>query len=175
MFCRCLAAATVAIAIAYPAISGPEESLFETANVIYQTAEDQPPEMQTRTYESVRSILNKIVEDHPASDLAVQIILKDEIEGLNIARLDEFLAEQDQETESSQAETTPNVVPEAPKGEVAAVLPEDVQTLEFSEPSADAVDAYAQIVSAIAEGSSSMGRRPRKSARSRLRRSLPPM
>ncbi|WP_272011541.1 peptidoglycan-binding domain-containing protein [Roseovarius sp. ZX-A-9] len=106
--------------------------------------------MQIQTYESVRSILNKIVEDYPASDLAVQIILKDEIEGLDVARLDQFLAEQDQETETSLTETTPNVVPEAPKGEVAAVLPEDGQTLEFSEPYIDTLEPELQRAECVA-------------------------
>lgn len=98
--------------MAKPVLAGPEEALFETANVIYQSAEGLPPEMQKTTYQSVRSILNQIVADYPASDLALQIILKEEIEGLDVAKLDAVL--QDAE-ESETAATEEMAAPAAPE------------------------------------------------------------
>ncbi|WP_149779223.1 peptidoglycan-binding domain-containing protein [Roseovarius litoreus] len=98
--------------MAKPVLAGPEEALFETANIIYQSAEGLPPEMQKTTYESVRSILNQIVADYPASDLALQIILKEEIEGLDVANLNAVL--QDAE-ESETAATEKMVVPAVPE------------------------------------------------------------
>ena len=110
MICRLIVTASVAVLIANPVLAGPEEALFETANVIYQTAEGLPPEMQKTTYESVRSILNQIVADYPASDLALQIILKEEIEGLDVANLDAVLqAAEKSETAATEAMAVPAV------------------------------------------------------------------
>ena len=107
-----------------PAWAGPEEALFETAKIIYQTAEDQPPELQSVSYGSVRTILDQIVSEYPASDLAVRIILQDTIDGLDVRALDAALKDNEsgQPVEDSTAEAPNAEVPE--EG--------DVQTLELS-------------------------------------------
>ncbi|MEM8979611.1 MAG: peptidoglycan-binding protein [Pseudomonadota bacterium] len=148
MFFRCLAAVWLAIAISNPAYAGPEEPIFETATVIYKTAEDQPQDIKIRTYQSVRSILDKIVEDYPSSDLAVQIILKEKIGELDVAKLDEILAQHDKPAETAQTQATPKAVATEPAEQEAAAQTENIQVLELSKPAESAAEKPAEIIAA---------------------------
>lgn len=72
--------------------AGLENGIFAAARLLHETAEDQPEDQKIETLRSVRSLLDKIVSDHPETDLAVRILLLDTIDGIDVAELDRTLA-----------------------------------------------------------------------------------
>lgn len=104
--------ATLASLLWSPAVAGPEEDLLRAAKAIYDTAGNQDSNLQKLTYESVRDILDRIVEEYPASDIAVRILLKDTIDGIDVAALDAALqasSANDEETNSNQVSRSATV------------------------------------------------------------------
>jgi len=150
----------VSICVAFPheALAGPEEGIFQAVKVIYESTDDMH-ETETRlSYQSVRKLLDRIVEEYPASDLAVRILLKDNIDGVDIAAIDEFLStepekpaqvvedpivaapaetpfdpavEDESQGQTLQSLLTPNTVDEQPEAEAPII---EFTTPQFTEP-----------------------------------------
>jgi peptidoglycan hydrolase-like protein with peptidoglycan-binding domain len=68
-------------------LAGPEEGLFQAAKIIHDTAQQQDGELRLISLEQSKAILDQIVVDYPATDLAVRVLLEDTIEGLNVGAL----------------------------------------------------------------------------------------
>jgi TPR repeat protein len=68
------------------------EVLISEAAGIYQSIEKPYDTSSLSTLKKVRTILDQIVSDYPASDIAVMILLQDQIEGIDVAKLDFELA-----------------------------------------------------------------------------------
>ncbi|MEM8973181.1 MAG: peptidoglycan-binding domain-containing protein [Pseudomonadota bacterium] len=109
--------------LAVPAFAGPEEDLFETAKIIYQSAESQPPDLRAMSYASVQQILHEIVADYPASDLALSIILKETIDGVDVAALE--AAARDQADDSSDGSASLGETDEVGSGQSTPVATPD--------------------------------------------------
>jgi peptidoglycan hydrolase-like protein with peptidoglycan-binding domain len=69
------------------------QGIFQAAVALYRDAEARPDDTRLDDYRSVRRLLDLIVTSHPGSDLAVQILLQQNIEGLDVAALDRALSE----------------------------------------------------------------------------------
>ncbi len=128
---RLLCAAAAAILFVTPVWAGPEEALFNTANIIYQSAETQTPELQQLSYDSVRQILDQIVTEYPASDLAVRILLEDTINGLDVAAVNTALDETAAQEVIAAPDTALEVAAPESSPEAASNV-EDIQTLELA-------------------------------------------
>jgi hypothetical protein len=87
------------------------QGIFQAALALYRDAEARPGDARLDDYRSVRRLLDLIVTRHPGSDLAVQILLQQTIEGLDVASLDRAL---------SEAPDAAAVVPEGPNDPAAA-------------------------------------------------------
>src|SRR6056297_477601 len=86
--------ATLSVLSAPIARAGEEDVYFETAQIIYQSALVGDKQARKVGFEAVREILDRIVKDFPASDLAVRIMLQDTIDGLDVKALDQALVSQ---------------------------------------------------------------------------------
>ncbi|TNF59841.1 MAG: hypothetical protein EP307_09635 [Rhodobacteraceae bacterium] len=68
------------------------DGIFRGAQALFAAAQAKPEEERLEDYRAIRRLLDLIVEDHPASDLAVRILLQETIEGVDIATIDDALA-----------------------------------------------------------------------------------
>lgn len=90
------------------ATAGPEEAFLKTAEIVYAQADTSEGDLRLRSLQKVREILDRIVADYPASDLAVKILLKETVNGIDVAALDaELAAAAAPAPEPSQAATPP--------------------------------------------------------------------
>jgi peptidoglycan hydrolase-like protein with peptidoglycan-binding domain len=86
-------AAAAFLLLSSPVQAGPEEAFLQTAQIIYSSAADQPADAKRESYQQVRDLLDQIVEKYPGSETALRIILKDDLDGLDVAALDAALAD----------------------------------------------------------------------------------
>lgn len=85
-FRRSGAAFSLALLMCHSSPAGAEdsvESLLAEASALYNGAETAP-----ETLVRIREILDRIVSEHPASDIAVQILLRQKVNGLDIAAIE---------------------------------------------------------------------------------------
>jgi peptidoglycan hydrolase-like protein with peptidoglycan-binding domain len=86
----------------------PETGLLDAARVLYESAEPRPEADRLNDYRSVRRLLDLIVTNHPETETAVQILLGQTVNGIDVAALDAALA------------SGPNAAPEATAPEPTA-------------------------------------------------------
>lgn len=67
-----------------------DEKLREAA-ALYDRAGELESSEQLEAYEVVRNLLDRIVNDHPTSNVAVSILLSETVEGIDIEALDAYL------------------------------------------------------------------------------------
>ncbi len=90
------------------------DELFKEALATYNEASKAGPEVQLEAYETVMAILDRIVDDFPTSDLAVNILLGETVQGMNIEEVAVFVASagtssQMTSSAASSANPTPSV------------------------------------------------------------------
>lgn len=107
--------------------AGPEEGLIQAARIMYLSAENQPLEIKRVSYENIRKVLDQIVTDYPASDIAVSILLKDTIDGVDISAIDATLASLSESGEAIE-EVASDAVLEAPYLSMEIESPQDSVT-----------------------------------------------
>ncbi len=66
--------------------------IFAGARALYLTAQTKPEGERLEDYRGIQRLLNLIVEDYPSSDLAVRILLQENIDGVDIAAISAALA-----------------------------------------------------------------------------------
>jgi len=74
-----------------PVLAGPEKAYLKSAQIIFDSAQQQEGVLRLQAYRKVREILDRIVADFPTSDTAVRVMLRDNIDGLDVAALDAAL------------------------------------------------------------------------------------
>ncbi|WP_234218640.1 peptidoglycan-binding domain-containing protein [Ruegeria pomeroyi] len=124
-------ALTIACFLASEAtVAGPEEPFLKTAEIVYAQANASEGDLRLRSLRKVREILDGIVADYPASDLAVKILLKETVNGIEVAALDAELAAA--ATTVPEPEPVPETSPAAapPVPDAAAVDPFAVEEPE---------------------------------------------
>lgn len=67
--------------------------IFAGAKALYSAAQTKSDDDRIDDYRGVRRLLDLIVEEYPSSDLAVSILLQDNIDGLDVAAVDAALDE----------------------------------------------------------------------------------
>lgn len=108
--------------------AGPEEGMFEAAKFFCEAGATGDDESRVRNLTSCRKLMDEVVQQHPTSEIAVQILLKETIGGVDIASVDSFLASKVMATESGNAASDPlrtNTV-ETPSSALGT-SPEDVE------------------------------------------------
>jgi len=78
--------------VAEPEKSAPERDILKQAVTLNLGLESMPPETRAATLVQIRDLLDQIVDEHPESDLALEIILKMPIDGIDPAEIDRKLA-----------------------------------------------------------------------------------
>lgn len=68
------------------------EALFERARTLVDGTEAPHDAIEAGRLREARNLLDRVVSEFPASDLAVRILIQDTIDGLDIARLDSEIA-----------------------------------------------------------------------------------
>jgi hypothetical protein len=139
---RLVVATCVVLAMSSPVSAGGEDAYLKTAQILYSSAEGQEPELQRASYLQVREILDRIVEDFPSSDIAVRILLKDNLGGIDVTALDAALertAPQDvagragtPEADQAELQKSENDVPKLDDSSdapvIALAVPDDAET-----------------------------------------------
>ncbi len=108
------------------------EGLLKQAQVLVEETGAPYDSSEIEKLREARQILDRIVSDFPTSDLAVRVLVKQEIDGLDIARLDSDLA---------SLEAGPATSPQAP----AAPAPQASENLAPPGPAPQAPDLPAGI------------------------------
>lgn len=135
-----LLAVAIAIATSAPLHAQPEvDAILAAATAIYESASAKEEAERRTEYESVRRLLDLVLEQHPGSDAALGIMLEDVVGGIDVAELNRSLAaskeptetisteeqvEPDQEGEQPAASLEEAIVPARPEKEIVM----DVQT-----------------------------------------------
>ncbi|WP_068317010.1 peptidoglycan-binding domain-containing protein [Aliiruegeria sabulilitoris] len=101
------------------------ESLFAAAKVLFGTTEAPYETSELGALKGTRDILDRIVADFPASDIAVQILVQETIDGLDVAQLDADIAR--------LSEPKPSPVSDAPP-EAPQTQPPEIEARKIEEP-----------------------------------------
>lgn len=87
--------------------TGPEDVQFSAAMAIYDSAAAQEGAAKLQSYRAVDTVLNLIVEAYPNSELAVRIVLEDNVNGMDISALRTTLRDTAQVTAEVPLEDNP--------------------------------------------------------------------
>lgn len=103
-------AAAIAIATSAPLHAQSEvDGILAAATAIYESASTKEEAERRSEYESVRRLLDLVLEQHPGSDAALGIMLEETVAGIDVAELNSVLAAQAQ----AQAQTDQSPSPAA--------------------------------------------------------------
>ncbi|WP_209508280.1 peptidoglycan-binding protein [Ruegeria sp. HKCCSP335] len=105
-------------------ISTPEDaqSILDEAEKLYQGTETSPDELL-----QVKRLLDQIAFEHPSTDLAVSILLQEQVGGIDVAELDSLLEQQEKKLQepNSISDCIGNSLPEQPTQDLRAVIQVD--------------------------------------------------
>ena len=76
-----------------PATPPAAQAMFDSAVALYAKTEGAEGDRLYRLMRSIRALLDRIADEHPSSDLAVEILLAEQVGPIDVARVDRVLAE----------------------------------------------------------------------------------